>query len=134
MLLFPTRGRRPCVSDGLLSRKEGKSGAIVARTSTDYGKTWTQSINISENQHLFGLAVAPNSRYAAVRVGNKIRLRYLVNPNSSWSLKTNFAKEDHAISSHGLSLISNGSRVVVSYIGSNALSEKKIHYCEWTMA
>ncbi len=105
--------------------QEGKSGATVARTSTDYGKTWTSSINLSENQHLFGLAVAPNSRYAAVRVGNKIRLRYLFDPDSSWLLKPNFAKEDHTISSRGLSLIANGSRVVVSYIGSDALSEKR---------
>ncbi len=120
--------------------KEGKGGAIVCQTSTDYGNTWSASINISDNQHKFGLSVAPNSRYVAIQLvyhvdthlkepKEMIVLKYLVDPDSSWFHYTDSVKEDHSISSYGLSLISNGNRVVVSYIG-NEKSEKR----EFTLA
>ena len=54
--------------------KEGKSGAIVSRVSGDYGETWTASLNITGNQHKFGLAVAPDSTYVARTNNGKVAL------------------------------------------------------------
>ncbi|MHC4138887.1 MAG: sialidase family protein [Planctomycetota bacterium] len=54
--------------------KEGKGGAIVSRTSTDYGETWSESKNVTDNQHRFGLAVAPNSLMVATNNNDKITL------------------------------------------------------------
>jgi hypothetical protein len=55
--------------------KEGKSGAIVSRYSEDYGETWSESIHVTNNQHKFGLAVAPNSSFTAIFNDEEIKLR-----------------------------------------------------------
>ena len=108
-----------------LADKEGKSGAIVSRISKDYGETWTESVNITENKHLFGLSVAPNSNYVVIYNIPEISLHKLTwNTNSSW---TDWSKEDDKVNinhpdtqttnrTYGLSVIFDDPLVSVAFV------------------
>jgi len=98
--------------------KEGKSGAIVSRVSTDYGKTWSSSsVNITSNQHKFGLAVAPDSSIVAILNDGKIKLKLIQN-DGTWEQFGPKGDANSNISSTGLAVIREadaGDIVSVSY-------------------
>jgi hypothetical protein len=102
--------------------KEGKSGAIVSRTSTDYGENWSASMDITDSQRIFGLAVAPRSRYVATSNHNNITLHKLVlDTNYSWSKENNTLNISHpdtqsSNNTRGLSVIFEDPLVSVAFV------------------
>lgn len=88
--------------------KEGKSGAIVSRTSSNYGRKWHSSVNITDNQHRFGLSVAPDSRFVATRNSNKLSLHKYgpdTNGNISWTKYKGTAGIPNPFASDGFAVI-----------------------------
>lgn len=101
--------------------KEGKSGAIVSRVSYDYGEHWTASVNITNNQHKFGLAVAPDSVWVAILNNGKIKMWYAI--DGPWEQRGPQVNANTNVDSKGLAMIreaDDGDIVSVSYTsGSN---------------
>ncbi len=100
--------------------QEGKSGAIVSRISRDYGKTWSESMNATNNKHKFGLAVAPYSYYIAYDDNQKIRLRKFVE-GTGWMDLDNKSGGGTAVTSNGLAVLyddtlSSNPLVSVAYV------------------
>ena len=103
--------------------QEGKSGATVSRVSYDYGENWTASLNITNNQHKFGLAVAPDSRYVAILNNGKIKMKKYEN-DGTWEQVGPQVHANQTINSNGLAVIREsgpGEYVSVSYVNGNTI-------------
>ncbi len=102
--------------------QEGKSGATVSRTSTDYGENWSASMDITDKQRTFGLAVAPSSYYVATTNHTNITLHKLVSDtNYSWSKENNTLDISHpdtqtSNNTRGLSVIFEDPLVSVAFV------------------
>ena len=97
---------------------EGKGGATVSRVSYDYGENWTASLNITNNQHKFGLSVAPDSVWVAILNNGKIKIKAYENFNV-WEQVGSRVDANNNITSNGLAVIresNDGEVVSVSYV------------------
>ena len=89
--------------------QEDKSGAIVSRISKDYGETWSESKDVTNNQHKFGLSVAPKSFFVATNNNGTLTLHGFTWNNNSLGTWHNIGEtnSNNKIASKGFAVLYN---------------------------